>query len=571
MAQKQTKEAKGMAISLELAVHRRSCLFWTASFPSLASVLVLIFLLFITTGSAGSESPRRGGTLRLGQESDFTTLDPAVALHVGYWAMQRLLFRGLLEYDDANQLVGEHAQSWSVSEDKQTYTFHLRAGIRFAHGREVEAQDYVYSLERVINPKSSSQGMAYLTKIRGASEFIKGTAAHVAGLRALDRHTLIIELAEPSFVFAFKLAMPFTFPVPRELVEPSERAFRQRLIGSGPYVVKEHIPGLRWRLARNPHYAGADGFPDKVVVEVSGDDYLQTMMVERGELDLSSLSVQDWLRLQRDDRWRHQVRSVFSANVLMLCMNTELKPFDDVRVRRAVNHALGRQRLAKLVRPATVAHGIVPPGMPWENPELRPYDHDPQAARALLREAGYANGFEVELWYPQTFLGRLPEAIQEDLRQVGIQINLRPGNPSSVIQKAGQRGQVALSLSGWVVDYPDPSSFFDPTLNGAKIAESDGSNFSFYNSSEVNRLILEADRTFDAPERLTLLRRMEAIVMEDAPWAPLVHSDLTWLCHPRLQGFQAHPLWSLRLEKLWLRDESSPSSHHLAPPPKKSH
>src|SRR5262249_26485801 len=133
-----------------------------------------------------------------------------------------------------------------------------------------------------------------------------------------------------------------------------------------------------------------------------------------------------YLRLRRDPHSRDLLQTLSFANVDWIFMNTEMKPFDSVLVRRAVNYAIDRERLAKLQPPSVAAHGIVPRSMPWQNPELHPYPHNPERARALLREAGYPDGFETDFWYMRDYLGRIPEAIQEDLRLVGIQLNLRP-------------------------------------------------------------------------------------------------------------------------------------------------
>ena len=513
---------------------------------------MLLLVWFATAVLGAAETPQRGGTLRLPFQNEFATLDPVVSTTTDDWAMQRFIFRGLFDYDEQNQLILEQAQDWSRSADRKTYTFHLRPGIRFGNGREVEAEDYVFAFQRVLDPKSASQSQSYLLGIRGAEEFAHGKVATVAGLRTPDPHTLVIELSEPSFVFRFKLALPFTFPVPREVVRKSQRDFREHLVGSGPYLLKSHATGLHWRLVRNPHYHGADGGPDEVDVVIGGDRYLHTMMVERDEADLSELNPQDFLRLRRDDGSRELVQTLPYANVDYIFMNTEMKPFDNVLVRRAVNHALDRERLAKLQPPASAANGIVPASMPWTNPDLHPYEHSVERARALLREAGYADGFETDFWYMREYLGRIPEAIQEELRLVGIKVNLQPVTATALEGKVGTRRQAPMGLWGWVVDFPDASSFFDPTLNGAKIAETQGLNYSFYNSRAVNRLIVQADLATDPAERTQMLHRTEALVMEDAPWAPVVHDERAFLRSRRLHGLKAHPIWMYRLDALWV-------------------
>lgn len=523
--------------------------------PSLVGALLVAFcavILIARSVAAEDGRPTRGGTLRLVFEQEFSTLDPAICLTSDYSAVDRLLFRGLFDYDDQNRLVPEHAEDWSVSDDGKTYTFRLRAGHRFPNGREVEAEDYIFALERVLSPATASSGQPYFTGIRGADEFVRGKVPHVAGLRAPDPRTLVIELVEPSFVFRFKLALPYAFPVPRETVGASQRDFREHLVGSGPYKVAEHKPGLRWKLARNPYYTGSNGFPDTVDITISKDRYLNTMMVERGDVDFSRLTPQDLIRLRHDGAKRGWLRTPSYANVDFVSMNTGLKPFDNVLVRRAVNHAIDRDRLAKLQPPSVAAHGIVPVSMPWENPGLRVYEHDPAKARALLREAGYPDGFDSVLWYVQGFVGRIPEAIEADLRAVGIRIKLNPVSAPALEGKVGTKPGVPMCLWGWAVDYPDATSFFDPCLYGAKITDQSCLNYSFYNQPELDRLMVEADRCRDPSERIRLLQRVESIAMDDAPWVPIVHDAFPCVCNPRLHGFQSHPVWLYRLERLWV-------------------
>src|SRR6185436_15309242 len=175
--------------------------------------------------------------------------------------LTRLLFRGLIDYDDPGTgLLPDQAESWNISSDGRLYTFHLRPGIRFSNGREVEAEDYVFSLERVLDPKTGSQGQTYYLAIKGAQDFIDGRATHVSGLRAPDSRTLLVELAEPQYTFRYVIAMAFTCVVPRDVARQFGKEFQVHLVGSGPYRVAERSRGMLWRMERTPHYTGPDGF-----------------------------------------------------------------------------------------------------------------------------------------------------------------------------------------------------------------------------------------------------------------------------------------------------------------------
>ncbi len=494
--------------------------------------------------------------MRLWFPTDWRSLDPAIAFDNYAAPLQKLLFRGLLDYDAGTQLVPDQAVDWNVSPDGRIYTFHLRPGVRFAHGREVEADDYVFSIERVLDPRTGSAGQSYFMDIAGAPEFSGGRAAHVAGLRATDPRTLVIELAKPAFTFRYVLAMPFAAVLPREIVRQSGPNFQYHLVGSGPYQVTEWRRDVRWRFGRNPHYHGTDGWVDSVEI-LFGDQMLGVMMIERGEIDRTMADAVSALRFARDpDRasWLHRVTPVGTG---YLFLNTEMKPFDDVRVRRAMNHAIDKRRLIRLAGGlAVIADGVVPPSMPWANPGLPDYEFSPVKARTLLGEAGLAKGFKTTLWFilSRAIDRHMAEGIQQDLREVGIELELKGVSQPAFELGARARRRAPCGIWGWAQDYPDPGNFLDVLLNGDRITDENCNNQAFYSNAGVNRRLAAATDSIDSGERLRLFREAESIVMRDAPWVPLYHEQYPILCHPRLLGDVAHPVWLWRYENMWLAD-----------------
>jgi len=508
-----------------------------------------------TTGPG--DVPKRGGTMRLWYTTDWRSLDPVVAFDTDSVILIKLLFRGLLDYDRQGRLIPDQAQEWSVSPDGKTFTFQLRPGTRFSHGREVEAEDYVFSLERVLNPRTGSPGQTYYLGILGAKEFAAGLAPHVAGLRAPNSRTLVIELARPEFTFRYGLTLAFASVVPRELVSRYGSDFQYHLTGSGPYRVAEWQRSVRWRLERNPYYGRDDGWVDGFDIMIGGEPMLAAMMIEKGEIDWALVSMIEAAAFARDPQRRPFLHKVNMVSTQYFFMNTELKPFDDRRVRLAVSHAIDRERLLKLAGGfGTRAQGIVPASMPWSNPGLPRYDYDPERARALLREAGYSDGFATELWCIQTRLidARAAQSIQQDLREVGIRAELRPVSMNAFEVKARTRGQVPCGVWGWSQDYPDPSNFLDVLFRGDRITDIDCNNLAFYRNDAVDRMLAEASQSDQTERRLQLYRQAEGLIMEDAPWVPLCQEQLPVLCHPRVRGDRWHPVWLWRYENAWLQN-----------------
>ncbi len=528
------------------------------TFPARASQILLFLLLFTATSLPAAETPRRGGTLRLWFPQDWRSLDPAIGFDGDSIPLQKLLFRGLIDFDaTGTRLVPDQASDWNISPDGTTYTFHLKPGVRFSNGREVEAEDYVFSLERILDPRTGSVGQSYFMDVAGAKEFTEGTAAHVTGLRAPDPRTLVIELAKPSFTFRYMLTMMFASALPRDIVRQQGANFRSHLIGSGPYQVREWRRDVRWRFERNPQYSGTEGWVDSVDVQFGGDVSLRVMMVERGEIDRTKADAVSALRHERDPGLRSSLHWVTSVNTGYLFLNTEVKPFDDPRVRRAMNHAIDKRRLMQLAGGlAVAADSVVPPSMPWTNPGLPVYEYSPDKARALLREAGLPNGFKTGLWFinARAIDKRLAEGMQQELRAVGIEVQLEGINQSAFEVKARSRRQVACGIWSWSQDYPDPSNFLDVLLNGDRITDQDCNNLAFYSNPEVNRRLAEAGDSFDPAVRLRLFREAESIVMQDAPWVPLYHQRDPIIRHPRLRGDVPHPVYLWRYENMWLAE-----------------
>jgi ABC-type transport system substrate-binding protein len=237
-------------------------------------------------------------------------------------------------------------------------------------------------------------------------------------------------------------------------------------------------------------------------------------------------------------------------DIRYLCLNTEVKPLDNVLVRRAMNHAIDRQRIARLVAGRVeIARGVLPPGMPGYNPQLRGYDYDPQKAKQLLRQAGYEKGFTVTLWYATTlWYPKGAQSIQQDLKRVGVTVNLKAVTYPELKTAAGTRKKVAMSIIGWIQDFPDPSNFLDVLFNGKNITETASNNRAFYSNPQVNKLLAAASIEQNHKRRLELYQQVEKLIVADAPWVFLNHTERYVVHQPWIKGFRLHPMWSARYE-----------------------
>ncbi len=502
-------------------------------------------------------------TLRIAYRTDFKTMDPAISYDAETLPYIRLLYQGLLDADDDLKLVPALAEELpAVSADKLAYTFRIRRGVRFANGREVEAADFVYALQRTLDPATKSPWPAFLKNVRGARDFEDArkrgdAAARVAGLSSPDRFTLRIELEKPDLAFLWVLTLPYTYAVPREEVERRGDEFYRDPCGTGPMVLAEWQRGLRLRFKRNPHYdrSGSPGY-DVLEVLIGYDEMTQAMMFERGDVDvLPSLSRPDYVRFRRDPRWRPCVSSLQLQETNFLVMNTEIEPFTDRRVRQAVCLAVDRERIVKVLNYRGVpAASLIPPGVPGHDPSRRGYPRDPAKARRLLTEAGRGDGFKVPLWYiaDTDRWGKIAEVVKQDLAAIGVEVELKPAAFNVCIDAIARRHEVPFSVMGWTEDYPDPSDFLNALCDGTRIVDTDCNNMAFYDNAGVNDLLARAAVETDEDRRLTLYRQAEDVVLDDAAYCVLLYNIESRAAQPRVKGFRLHPMWFVAYEKLSL-------------------
>jgi ABC-type transport system substrate-binding protein len=523
----------------------------------------------------GSGAAPDAGTLRIAFPTDYKSLDPAQMSDTNTLQVLRLLYQGLLDCDDDMNLVPWLAARMpEVSADKRTYTFEIKRGVRFANGRELIADDFVYSIERNFEPATRATGTGFLRNIRGSEAFQKARAEdaeregterrrrlaepiRLEGVRVLDDpYTLQIELEQPDLAFPWIVTLPFFYPVAHEEVEQYGEDFLRHPCGTGPFVLAEWERGLRMRFGHNPHYQGPVGAGLDAVEILVGYDYLtQTMMFERGELDLLNVPPADFIRLTRDPRWRPQLRSMLMPSTDFLMMNCEMEPFNKPEVRRAVCHAVNRERVMRIVHDMWLpANSFIPPGVFGHDPDRPGYAYDPDRARQLLVEAGLPNGFAVELWYPtdSAVWVKMVEAIQQDLRKVNIEASLKEMAVEVFYTAVSRRRNVAFSLAGWTADYPDAGDFLSALCDGTKITDDQCNNMAFYDDPEVNEWIHAAAVATEEKERLELYRKAEDRIMRDVPYCVLCHEKANYMCQPRVKGCTVHPIWWIRYENLSL-------------------
>jgi oligopeptide transport system substrate-binding protein len=503
--------------------------------------------------SARLTGPLIGGELRLAAQSP-ESLDPILSNN--YWESEIALqlFDGLVRFDANLNIVPALAQDWKVSPDGRTYLFTLRPGVRFHHGREVTAEDFVYSLTRLLDPKWKSNDAQYYTHILGAADFQAGHSSSVSGLQALNSSTLQIVLDEPYAPFLRLLAQQPAAVVPKELVANSEHPFGQNPVGTGPFRLERWTSGTEILLAANPAYHSGRPYLEKVRITT-----LQALNAREsfqifvdGKLDLSFVPAEHAALAQSEPKWVFINRPVL--RVLYLGMNVKDRLLRDPNIRRAVASAINKTSLFGTDPDHAVVHGLLPASLPGSSPTGHPDLYDPQSARDLLKRQ-HKGKLKIQLWHAQASESRtaLLKRIASQLEAVGFAVEIKNlSSMAELLNKIYDR-KTQLFLLGEQFDYPDPDALLNRLFRSTSPANPFG-----YSNPNVDALLLEAQHALDDKSRAELYSRIESMIMRDNPALPLSVVKYSIACLARVQGLQVTPLGFqyLPLREVWLKPEN---------------
>lgn len=483
-----------------------------------------------------------------GNGAEPETLDPNIAIAKYEDNIISDMLVGLMTQDVNGDPIPGVAESWETSPDGLTWTFHLREHL-WSDGTPVTANDFVYSWQRVLNPQIASRYAYFLYFLKNAQAVNTGAMApSELGAQALDDHTLVLQLDYPAPYLLEMLTHNTTLPVPRHIVEAHGNAWTRpgNYVGNGAYSLAEWVPNDHITLTKNPlFFDAAHVMVDRVTFYPSQDYDAALRRFRAGELDIQSrlpATSIDWLRQNMPE-----VLSIGpQLTVEFIAVNQARPPFDDARVRKALNLALNREMITDTVRRIgeSPAYNLVPPqianypgGVAFDFKNL-PYAERLATAQDLMRQAGYGPNRRLStalaVRATSADARRVPAAIQQMWREIFVDLEIAQMDTAIFYSRAEQH-EFDLAMAAWGADFNDASNFLDLLRTG------NGNNYGQYSNPEFDALLDRAKFETDVKRRGQLLAQAESLALADCAWIPELFWVTTNLVHTYVKGWVTNP------------------------------
>jgi len=532
-------------------------------------ILVLISLVFTLglTGCGSSDEPapatpaEEKTTLIFGRGGDSVSLDPANVTDGESLNVTTNIFDTLINYaEGTTDLVPGLATSWESSEDGLVWTFQLLEGVKFHDGTDFNADAVVFNFNRWMDPAHPShQGdFPYYGYMFGG---YKGDEGHVISeVVATGDYTVEFRLNFPQGPFLSNVAMAAFGIASPTAVEQWGEAFGEHPVGTGAFVFGEWVRNDKVVLNKNPEYY-QEGLPklEQLIFKSIPDNSARFIALQSGEIDLmDGANPNDVTTAEANADLNVWLRP--SMNVGYLAFNTQKEPFDDPKVRQALNMAVDKQGLIDAFYNglAEPAKNPLPPQLWGYNDDIVDYEYDLEKAKALLAEAGYPDGFETEFWYmpvPRPYIPqgkKIAEAMQADFAKIGVTTTLRTEEWGTYLDLTG-KGEHTMAFLGWTGDNGDPDNFIYVLLDQDNARIPDAGNIAFYKNDELHDILIEAQQASDIAVRTALYEEAQVIIHEDAPWIPLVHSTPPIIGKNNLADYVPHPTGTDKFAQVYFK------------------
>jgi ABC-type transport system substrate-binding protein len=496
-------------------------------------IALLIVVAFLFAPPAHSQAQPAGGTVIYAAGADPDSLDPANAESNPSEAVERMVYENLVKFDPKLNLVPGLATKWEQSKDGMTWTFFLRKGVKFHDGTPFNAEAVKVFVDRMIGPEKPSRSGLY--------------APLVSSAEVLNQYTVKIHMKEPFAFFLNNIAHSASGIISPTALKKYGKDIARNPVGTGPFKFVEWVHGDHITLVRNDHYWAGKPKLEKIIVKTIKEDSARVMMLQSGDAQLIvRIPSEDIPRLEKDPNIR--LDSTETLRVLYVAFNCLKKPFNDVRVRQALQYAVDKEAIVKDLYQgrALVSSNIVAPLTTGYFP-MTPYPYDPEKAKKLLAEAGFPNGLKAKFWSPQ---GRYPkdfelaQAIQQQWRKVGVDCSLETMEWAAYLaatRKPPEQADAEIFLLGWAPSSAEARWVLYPLFATDQWVPK-GNNRLFYSNPEFDGYVAKFTKATDKAERDKYLKAAQELIAKECPLIPVLVTKETIGYSSKLKGVINSPL-----------------------------
>jgi len=520
------------------------------AFLGLAAVLLLGGL------AMGPQEARAQGTLVYGMPADHDILDPHatggwVTYHVTYNIFESFVKEDLTEADVVTpKLVPGLATSWDISEDGTEYTFHLREGVKFHDGEPFNADAVMFNFERFWDTESPN----YFEK---SAAFVSAYTQWIKAVEKIDDMTVKITLTQPNYEWLRTGLQSYGQPLmisPKSVAEHGNEGIALNPVGTGPFKFVEREQGVKTVIDRNDDYWGRKAKLDRIIFRPLEDPATRVNALRTGEVNFIGVPPWDDVEDLKEEGFILTTNDNV-PNYVFIHLNHKHPALQDKRVRQALNMAIDKEGLVNEIYAGTgrVEHGMLSPGTFAYDPNVRFYDYDPEKAKQLLAEAGYGDGLELNWDIFQYGTGELVESwIQRDLKKVGVDVKIQKYEWIAYLRRwaAGMTDDIGMNHIGWGMTYPS----FIRIVASCGSFPPNGVNSGWYCNEEVDRLMDQAVMEKDEAKAREIYQQINAMIMEDAAFVPLVDDLQPIFLAPSVKGFVNPPNDWYDFSTVWIEE-----------------
>ncbi|WP_348243235.1 ABC transporter substrate-binding protein [Leptolyngbya sp. DQ-M1] len=523
---------------------------WRSGLIALLSALAVV----VTNCSPQNSTPANSGVLVYAASGQPTNLEPGNVTDGNSLIVHNQIYNRLIQFKPGTtELEPSLATAWSASKDGKTWTFKLRQGVKFHDGTAFNANAVKFNVDRwwdKNNPNGfRNAGKSYEIWGQIFGGYKGEPDSLIQDVRVVDDSTLQFVLKQPFAAFPTAIAAAYFGIASPSAIQKAGANYGTPAggaVGTGAFVFKGWQSGDRITLEKNPNYWKPE-LPksNQLVMRFVGDSGARLAQVRAGQIDFTvELAPDQKTEIEQDQNLTVANRPSF--NVGYLALNPSFKPLSDVRVRQAIAHAINKPAIVQAFwkgSAQTTPH-FVPPALDWStSPKLQDYDYNPQKARDLLKQAGFPNGFEIDLWYMPVARPYFPtpkpisEAFAADLQAVGIRANLKTKDWAAYLADRNKNPGYPMFMLGWTGDYGDPDTFYYPHFGPGSTTDLGG-----WKNDRVTQLLNQARATSDRSARAKLYAEVDEIVHREAVRLSIVHSDPLLVQRKTITGWTPSPL-----------------------------